>query len=161
MLLFTNSLSKLGILLSFVQQIDKYYQNSSLYSTRFGLYKLKNDTINQGLPGKHNKLNNYNSNYLVNRLYYLNRMTHWTTDLVRSTFIDYFTGKKYYGCDVVKHSFIKGTAVTPKNDPTLLFINAGMNQFKDLFIGNCKPGDPLLKIKQATNSQICIRYIIR
>ena len=39
-----------------------------------------------------------------------------------------------------------------KNDPTLMFTNAGMNQFKDIFLGNSTP-----KMRRATDSQKCLR----
>ena len=47
--------------------------------------------------------------------------------------------------------------VVPLNDPTLLFANAGMNQFKAIFTGQLDPASPLSDIRRAVNSQKCIR----
>jgi len=46
---------------------------------------------------------------------------------IREAFLDFFNKKK--------HKIVKSSSLLPKNDPTLLFTNAGMNQFKDLFLG--------------------------
>jgi alanyl-tRNA synthetase len=45
----------------------------------------------------------------------------------------------------------------PLNDPTLLFANAGMNQFKPIFLGRAPPGTELATLQRAANSQKCIR----
>lgn len=43
------------------------------------------------------------------------------------------------------------------SDPSLLFNNAGMNQFKDIFIGNISPNHPYYELRRAVSSQKCIR----
>jgi len=63
---------------------------------------------------------------------------------IRSTFIEFFKSKG--------HTFVPGSPVIPQNDPTLLFINAGMNQFKDVFLGQ-----GIRDYTRAVNSQVCIR----
>ncbi|GBP24417.1 Alanine--tRNA ligase, mitochondrial [Eumeta japonica] len=73
------------------------------------------------------------------------RFKHSSSHNVRSTFIDYFVGK-------YEHKFIKSSSVVPLCDPTVPFVNAGMNQFKGIFLGKTK--EPCLR---AVNSQKCIR----
>ena len=63
---------------------------------------------------------------------------------IRKQFIDFFLDKD--------HRFVRSSPVAPINDPTLLFTNAGMNQFKDIFLDIKKP-----EYKRAVNSQKCIR----
>jgi alanyl-tRNA synthetase len=63
---------------------------------------------------------------------------------IRKEFIDFFINKG--------HKFVPSSPVIPIDDPTLLFTNAGMNQFKDIFLGNASN-----KVDSAVNSQKCIR----
>jgi len=63
---------------------------------------------------------------------------------IRQDFIQFFQNKG--------HSFVPSSPVVPPDDPTLLFTNAGMNQFKDVFLGSKK-----LSYQRAVNSQKCIR----
>jgi len=74
----------------------------------------------------------------------------WSTDAVRTTFREYF--EKDNG-----HSFVPSSACAPLNDPTLLFTNAGMNQFKPIFLGTVDPNSPMNALERAVNSQKCIR----
>jgi len=76
--------------------------------------------------------------------------TNWPVERVRSEFVDYFV--KQQG-----HVNYKSSPCVPVNDPTLLFANAGMNQFKSIFIGTVDPNSPLSSLVRAVNSQKCIR----
>ena len=59
----------------------------------------------------------------------------WTVSRTRTAFTDYFESKR-------EHSFVKSSPVVPLSDPTLLFANAGMNQFKPIFLGQVEPAHP-------------------
>ncbi|MHA1539830.1 MAG: alanine--tRNA ligase [Alphaproteobacteria bacterium] len=67
-----------------------------------------------------------------------------TTNEIRKTFLEYFKG---HG-----HEAVHASPLVPQNDPTLLFTNSGMVQFKDYFTGKDTP-----KSSRATTSQKCIR----
>jgi len=69
---------------------------------------------------------------------------------LRQMFIDFFVKKK-------QHTFIPSSGTIPHDDPTLLFANAGMNQFKPLFLGTADPNSDFSRLKRAVNSQKCIR----
>lgn len=75
--------------------------------------------------------------------------TEWSTNKVRSTFIKFFEDQE--------HSMQPSSPCASLNDPTLLFTNAGMNQFKPIFLGQVDPNSPLAALKRATNAQKCIR----
>jgi alanyl-tRNA synthetase len=68
----------------------------------------------------------------------------WTGDEVRSTFLKFFEERG--------HKVVRSSSLVPANDPTLLFTNAGMNQFKDVFLG-LETRD----YKRATTCQKCVR----
>jgi len=67
-----------------------------------------------------------------------------SADRIRDEFIEFFKGKG--------HTFVPSSPVVPLDDPTLMFANAGMNQFKDVFLGlGTRP------YKRAADTQKCIR----
>ena len=67
-----------------------------------------------------------------------------TAKQIRQQFLDYFASRG--------HTVVPSAPMVIKNDPTLMFTNAGMNQFKDIFLGNSAPKSP-----RAADSQKCLR----
>ena len=67
-----------------------------------------------------------------------------TSAEIRQQFLAFFASKK--------HQIVPSAPIVVKNDPTLLFTNAGMNQFKDYFLGNRKPEYPRI-----ADTQKCLR----
>ena len=63
---------------------------------------------------------------------------------IRDLFVDYFKRQK--------HTYVDSSSLIPENDPTLLFANAGMNQFKNTFLG-LEPRDYV----RAVTLQKCVR----
>ena len=63
---------------------------------------------------------------------------------IRQTFLDFFTSKE--------HTIVASAPMVVKNDPTLMFTNAGMNQFKDIFLGNSPAKNPRI-----ADTQKCLR----
>ena len=63
---------------------------------------------------------------------------------IRKKFLDFFREKK--------HKIVPSAPMVVKNDPTLMFTNAGMNQFKDYFLGN-----KLATSKRIADTQKCLR----
>jgi alanyl-tRNA synthetase len=66
------------------------------------------------------------------------------TSEIRSAFLDYFRGKG--------HTIVPSSSLVPSNDPTLMFTNSGMVQFKNVFLGSEKPG-----YVRAADVQRCLR----
>ncbi|MHA6307513.1 alanine--tRNA ligase [Hafnia paralvei] len=67
-----------------------------------------------------------------------------STAEIRQAFLDFYHSKG--------HQIVESSSLVPNNDPTLLFTNAGMNQFKDVFLGIDKRS-----YSRATTSQRCVR----
>ncbi|HVG11541.1 MAG TPA: alanine--tRNA ligase, partial [Flavisolibacter sp.] len=67
-----------------------------------------------------------------------------TSSDIRNQFLEFFRGKD--------HHIVSSAPIVVKNDPTLMFTNAGMNQFKDLFLGNQQPTYPRI-----ADTQKCLR----
>jgi len=67
-----------------------------------------------------------------------------TSQQIRKTFLEFFRSKQ--------HHIVASAPMVIKNDPTLMFTNAGMNQFKDIFLGN----EPV-KYHRIANTQKCLR----
>ena len=79
---------------------------------------------------------------LVSRFYY--QALTMNSSALRAAFLEYFSSKG--------HQTVSSSSLGPGNDPTLLFTNAGMVQFKDVFLGDDKR-----PYQRATSSQRCVR----
>ena len=71
-------------------------------------------------------------------------MKQLSTNQIRQYWLDYFNERG--------HAVVASSSLVPDNDPTLLLIHAGMNQFKDVFLGGEKR-----EYRRATTSQKCMR----
>ena len=67
-----------------------------------------------------------------------------TANEIRQKFFDFFEGKS--------HKIVPSAPIVNKSDPTLMFTNAGMNQFKDFFLGNKTPD-----VRRIADTQKCLR----
>ncbi|XP_014865593.1 PREDICTED: alanine--tRNA ligase, mitochondrial isoform X2 [Poecilia mexicana] len=69
---------------------------------------------------------------------------------VRRTFLDFFR-------DQHQHLLVPSAPVRPRGDPSLLFVNAGMNQFKPVLLGTVDPRSQMALWRRVANSQRCVR----
>ena len=68
----------------------------------------------------------------------------WTSNKIRKTFLDFYKSKG--------HQIVASAPMVVKDDPTLMFINAGMNQFKEYFLGDSEPTNV-----RVSDTQKCLR----
>ncbi|XP_054282402.1 alanine--tRNA ligase, cytoplasmic [Macrosteles quadrilineatus] len=76
--------------------------------------------------------------------------TSMTAKEIRNGYINFFKDKK-------DHIYWHSSSVIPLDDPTILFTNAGMNQYKPIFLGTVDPSTDMAKLVRAVNTQKCIR----
>uniref|UniRef100_A0A8C8MJB4 Alanine--tRNA ligase n=1 Tax=Oncorhynchus tshawytscha TaxID=74940 RepID=A0A8C8MJB4_ONCTS len=76
--------------------------------------------------------------------------TDFSSNRVRRTFTDFFH-------ELYQHIIVPSSPVRPRGDPSLLFVNAGMNQFKPIFLGAADPRSEMATYRRVVNSQKCVR----
>ncbi|HMU59786.1 MAG TPA: alanine--tRNA ligase-related protein, partial [Chitinophagaceae bacterium] len=86
-------------------------------------------------------MSRFNNSAFIHHLPLTNMMT---SAEIRQAFMDFFRSKN--------HDIVPSAPIVVKNDPTLMFTNAGMNQFKDYFLGNRKAANP-----RVADTQKCLR----
>lgn len=74
----------------------------------------------------------------------MNQENTWTAQAIRQKFLDFFKEKS--------HEIVPSASLVIKGDPSLMFTNAGMNQFKDAFLGNAQPSS-----SRIADTQKCLR----
>lgn len=74
----------------------------------------------------------------------------FTSKRVRRKFIDFFR-------EGYEHRVVPSSSVRPRGDPSLLFVNAGMNQFKPILLGCADPRSEMISYRRVVNSQKCVR----
>ncbi|XP_045200982.2 alanine--tRNA ligase, cytoplasmic-like [Mercenaria mercenaria] len=74
----------------------------------------------------------------------------WKSKDVRKQFLDFF-------CTKNSHEFVKSSSVIPGKNQGTYFTNAGMNQFKPIFLGTVPEGSDLARYRRVANSQKCVR----
>lgn len=108
------------------------------------IFRIKNSL--KQLINNYSNSNNNNNKLLIER----NAKNKLSSKWIRQSFIDYFVGQH-------DHSFIKSSSVLPQNDNSLLFVSAGMNQFKPIFLNSLPKHDERNGLKRCVNYQKCIR----
>ncbi|XP_030627949.1 alanine--tRNA ligase, mitochondrial [Chanos chanos] len=76
--------------------------------------------------------------------------TEFSSKKVRRKFIDFFQ-------EQYQHRVVPSSPVRPRGDPSLLFVNAGMNQFKPILLGSVDPRSEMASYRRVVNSQKCVR----
>ncbi|XP_028827895.1 alanine--tRNA ligase, mitochondrial isoform X2 [Denticeps clupeoides] len=74
----------------------------------------------------------------------------FTARRARRTFVDFFRARH-------QHRVVPSSPLRPRGDPSLLFVNAGMNQFKPLLLGTADPRSEMASYRRVVNSQKCVR----
>lgn len=75
----------------------------------------------------------------------MSKKTSLTAQQVRSLYMDFFKERQ--------HLYVHSSSTIPLDDPTLLFANAGMNQFKPIFLGTADPNSDMSKWVRVVNTQ--------